>query len=100
MKKILTICLILATITCYSQDKHLVADETWLSTTTKSMKITSSNDVIKSMIFKQFKDSITGYNVKYKKDRMGRYEEVSILLPIKMMPQVLRYIKETVNQKP
>lgn len=58
---------------CFSQEKKLIADETYLIEKSKSFVIECSNDSITKMIIRDLQKKITSVDIKKKTDRHGGY---------------------------
>lgn len=91
MKALFLPLFLLATIAARSQS--LIADETTMEETKTSVKIVSSNYFMADSVISKFEPHLTRYAVSYKKDRHGRYREITIIIPIERRDDVIKYIQ-------
>jgi len=91
----ITVLLVFLAVAGYSQKKQavLIADETTMTQLSASVKIETSNERIFKLITDKFGSILTGYSVKFKKDRAGAYKEYSIPFKNEYSAKVLEFVK-------
>lgn len=96
--KTLILSVFLAASLCAHSQKAVkatpIADETTLSESgEKNIKVKCSNEKITAMLLKKFQDIIVRYNVNFKKDRLGRYAEYTIIFSKENEGQITNFLK-------